>query len=99
LDLIEQRGNETILRENYIAAYELWQKRSPDLMTNMEAKLLLNKENYISRNKKVTGIEIDEIKANIRSDMQDNIEDHVREEEISNNIDTSQGHIENKTQE
>jgi hypothetical protein len=36
--------------ENYKAAYELWRKRSPNLRTNMDAKLLLDRKNYILKN-------------------------------------------------
>jgi hypothetical protein len=38
----------------------------------MDAKLLLNQKNYILRNKKITDIEIDEIKESFRPRMQDN---------------------------
>jgi hypothetical protein len=48
---------ETTSTENYKAAYELWRKRNPNLRTNMDAKLLLNK-NYILRNKKLQTLKL-----------------------------------------
>jgi hypothetical protein len=52
--------------------YELWRKRSQDLRTNIEAKVLLGQKHIL--NKGTTNIVIDDIKENIRSHMQDNIE-------------------------
>jgi hypothetical protein len=47
-------------------------------------------------NKKIIDIDTDEIKENSRSHMQNNIENHIREEEINNNVGTSKEYIENK---
>jgi hypothetical protein len=78
--------------ENYKAAYELWRKRNPNLRTNMDAKLLLNKKNYILKNKKITDTEIDEIKESFRPRMQDNTEDQLREEQ-TNNVGATEEHL------
>jgi hypothetical protein len=60
------------------------------LRTNIEAKLLLNNKHCISWNKKIEDSEVYEIKKNIRFHMQDDLEDHIREEETSNNGGTSE---------
>jgi len=46
---------------------------SPNLKTNIEAKLLLNQKNYTLKNNKVADIETDEIKKNVRSHFQNDI--------------------------
>jgi hypothetical protein len=86
----------TTFTENYKVAYELWRERNPDLRTNIDAKLLLNQKNYISKNKKITDIEINEIKENIRHHKQDNTENNITEEENNRNLGTNEEHLENK---
>jgi hypothetical protein len=66
------------------------------LRTNIEAKLLLNQKHYILRDKTITHVEIDEIKENISSHTQDNIEDHITEEETNNNGRSSEENAENR---
>jgi len=76
---------------------------------------IMTKEKYRSENKyggkiitkseklylqeKITYTEIYDFKKNISSHTEDNIEDHVRAEETSNSVGTSEEHIENKAQE
>jgi hypothetical protein len=86
----------TTLTENYIVAYELWTERYSNLKTNIDSKLLLNQKNYILKNKKITDIEIDEIRKNIRRDTQDNAENNIREGENNSNVGTNEEHLENK---
>ena len=45
---------------------------------HIDAKLLLNKKNYISDAKRITAVEIDEIKENIRLKMWNDTEDHTK---------------------
>jgi hypothetical protein len=59
-------------------------------------KLLLNQKNYILKNKKITDIEIDEIRKNIRHDTQDNAENNIREGENNSSVCTNEEHLENK---
>jgi hypothetical protein len=66
------------------------------LRTNIEGKLFLNQKNYILKNKKITDIEIDEIKENIRHHTQDNTENNRREEETNSSVGTNEEHTENK---
>jgi hypothetical protein len=80
-----------ITTENYKAAYKLWRKRNPNFRTNMDAKLLLNQKNYISKNKKITDTETDEIKESFRPRKQDNMEDQIREEQ-TNNVGATEEH-------
>jgi hypothetical protein len=79
----------TTLTENYKVAYTLWRERYPHLRTNTDAKLLLNQTNYILKNKKITDIEIDEIKENI-GNIQDNTENNIRFEENKNSVGTNE---------
>ena len=57
---------ETTLGENYKEAYELWRKRNPMTRINIDANLLLNLKKYILKAKRITTVENDEIKENIR---------------------------------
>jgi hypothetical protein len=86
----------TTLTENYEVAYELWRERNPNFGINIDAKLLLNQKNYILRNKRITDIEIDDIKENIRHHTQDNTENNITEEENNSNVGTNEEHSENK---
>jgi len=45
---------------------------------NIDAKVLLNLKNYILKAKRITAIEIDEIKENIKLNMWDDTEDHTK---------------------
>jgi hypothetical protein len=46
--------------------------------TNIHAKALLNQKNYILKAKRVTAVEIDEIKENITLKIRDDTEDHTK---------------------
>jgi len=68
---------EKTLRENYKEAYKLWRERNPMTRMNIEAKALLNQKNYILKAKRITAVEIDEIKENIRLKIGDDTEDYT----------------------
>jgi len=53
---------EKTVRQNYKEAYNLWRERNPATRMNMDAKALLNQKNYIIKAKRITAVEIDEIK-------------------------------------
>jgi len=57
---------ENTLGENYKEAYKLWRERNPMTRMNIDAKALLNLKNYFLKAKRITAVEIDQIKENIR---------------------------------
>lgn len=69
---------------NYKEAYELWRSRNLQLRPTINAKLLLNQKNYILKNKKLTDIEIDEIRESINAHTEDSTGDHARRKEDDN---------------
>ena len=50
------------LGEDYKEADKLWRERTPMTRMNIVAKALLNQKNYILKAKRITAVEIDEIK-------------------------------------
>ena len=70
---------EKTLGENYKEAYKLWRERNPMMRMNMDAKGLLNQKNYILKAKRLTDVEIDEIKENTRLKLEDDKEDRTKE--------------------
>ena len=58
---------------NYKKMYEIWRQRNPDSRMYLDAKKLLNQKNYITKHKKLTENEIEEIK----KDVQANEEGHL----------------------
>jgi hypothetical protein len=67
---------EKTLGENYKEAYKLWSERNPMTRMNIEAKALLNQKNYFLKAKRITVVEIDEIKENIRLKIRNDREDY-----------------------
>jgi hypothetical protein len=72
------------------------EREKPKFEKNMDAKLLLNQKNYILKNKKITDIEIGEIKENIRHHTEDNTENSIRDEENNSSVGTNEEYLENK---
>ena len=70
---------ENTLGENYREAYKLRRERNPKTRMSMDAKGLLNQKNYILKAKRITAVEFDEIKENIRLKLQDDKEDRTKE--------------------
>ena len=68
---------EKTLGENYKEAYKLWRERNPMTRINIDAKALLNQKNYILKAKRITAVEIDQIKENIRHKIGDDTEDYT----------------------
>jgi hypothetical protein len=48
------------------------------MRTNIDAKALLNQKNYILKPNRITAVEIDGIKQNIRSKIRDHTEDQIK---------------------
>jgi hypothetical protein len=65
---------EKTLGENNNEVYKLWKERNPMTRKNIDAKALLNQKNYILQAKRITSIETDEIKENIRLKIGDDTE-------------------------
>ena len=68
---------EKTLRENYKEAYKLWRERNRMTRMNIDAKALVNQKNYILKAKRITTVEIDEIKEKIRLKIGDDTEDYT----------------------
>jgi len=64
--------------ENYKEARELWRDRNTMTRINIDAKLLLNQKNNILKAKRISAIEIDEIKENIKLKIWNDTEDHTK---------------------
>jgi hypothetical protein len=67
-----------MLGENYKEVYKLWRERNPMTRTNIDAKALIYRKKYILKAKRITTVEIDEIKENIRLTIRDDTEDHTK---------------------
>ena len=70
---------EMTLRENYKEVYKLWRERNPVARINLDAKALLNQKNYILKAQRLTTVEIDEIRENIRLQTGEATEDYTNE--------------------
>jgi hypothetical protein len=60
-----------------MAVYELWRERDPTTRINVDAKLFLNSKNYISKAKRITVVETDEINKNYRLKIGNGTENHT----------------------
>jgi hypothetical protein len=65
--------------ENYEKMYEIWRQRNPDCRMYMDAKILLNQKNYVMKHKKITEMEVEEIKRELQESKRSHLEE--REEE------------------
>jgi hypothetical protein len=61
--------------ENYKKMYEIWRKRNPECKVYMDDKKLLNQKNYIMKHKKITEIEVEEIKGDLQGNQRSHIEE------------------------
>ena len=52
--------------ENYKKMYEIWRQRKPECRMYIDTKKLMNQENYIMKHKKVTEMEVEEIKRELQ---------------------------------
>ena len=68
---------EKTLGEKYNEAYKLWRERNPKTRMNIDTKALLNQKNYILKAKRITTVEIDEIKQNLILRIGDDTEDNT----------------------
>ena len=70
---------EMSLRENYKEVYKLWRERNTVARINLDAKALLNQKNYILKAQRLTAVEIEEIRENIRFEIGEATEDYTSE--------------------
>ena len=70
---------EKTLGENYMEAFEIWTERYPTTRINIHVKLQLNQKNYTLKAKRITTLEIDEIKENIRLKIRNDTEDQTKQ--------------------
>jgi len=73
--------------ENYKEMYEIWRQRNPECRMYMDAKTLLNQKNYVMKHKKITEIEVEEIKRELQGNQRSHIEE--REEEKQERLGTT----------
>jgi hypothetical protein len=55
------------LTGNYKNVYEIWRRRNPECKIYMDARKLMNQNNYIMKHNKITEIEIEEIKRELQA--------------------------------
>ena len=70
---------EMTLRENYKEVYKLWRERNPVARINLNAKALLNQNDYILKARILTAVEIDVIRENIRLEIGEATDDYTNE--------------------
>jgi hypothetical protein len=73
--------------EIYKKMYEIWRQRNPECRMYMDAKKLLNQKNYIMKHKKITEIEVEEIKRELQGNQRIHLE--KREEEKQEHLGTT----------
>ena len=59
--------------------YEIWRQRNPECRMYMDAKNLMNKKNYIMKQKKIMMTEVEEMKRELQESQRSHLEE--REEE------------------
>jgi len=64
-------------RENYKKVYEIWRQRKAECRMYMDAKKLMNQRNYIMKHKKITEMDVEEI----RRELQESRRSHLGERE------------------
>jgi len=70
---------EMTLREKYKEIYKLWRERKPVARINLDAKALLKQKNYILKAHRLTAVEIDQLRENIRHEIGEVKEDYTNE--------------------
>ena len=66
--------------ENYTEMYEMWRQRNLECRMYMDAKKLMNQKNDITKHKKITEMEVEEIRRELKESQRSYIEE--REEEL-----------------
>jgi hypothetical protein len=66
---------------NYKKVYEIWRQRNPGCRTYMDAKRLMNQKNCIMKNKKITELEIEQIKKELQGSQRSHLKEREEEEQ------------------
>jgi len=74
-------------KRDYKKMYEIWRQRNPECKMYMDAKKLLNQIHYIMKQKKLTEIEVEEIKGDLQGNQRRHLEE--REEEKQEHLGTT----------
>ena len=67
--------------------YEIWRQRNPECGMYIDAKKLMNQKNYIMKHKKITEMEVEEIKRQLQESQRSHLEE--REEEKQEHLGTT----------
>ena len=63
--------------------YEIWRQRNPERRMYMNAKKLMNQRNYITKHKKITEMEVEEIRRELQESQRSHLEERKEELEHS----------------
>jgi hypothetical protein len=66
---------------SYKKVYEIWRQRNSECRKYMDAKKLMNQKNYIMKNKKITELEIEEIKKELQGAQRSHLNEREEEEQ------------------
>jgi len=72
--------------ENYKKVYEIWRQRNPECEMYMDAKKLMNQKNYIMKHKKITEMEVEEIRRELQESQRSHLEEREEQLEHSGTI-------------
>jgi hypothetical protein len=72
--------------KNYKKMYEIWRQRNPECGMYMDTKKLMNQKNYIMKHKKITEMQVEEIKTELQENHRSHLEE--REEEKQEHLGT-----------
>jgi hypothetical protein len=64
----------------YKKVYEIWTQQNPECRKYMDAKKLMNQKNYITKNKKITKVESEEIKKELQGAQRTHLNEREEEE-------------------
>jgi len=81
---------QTAVCKYYKKMYEIWRKCKPESRMYIEAKKLMNQKEYIMKHKKITEMEIEEIKRNLQTNQRSHLEE-MEEEELERPGTTREG--------
>jgi len=66
--------------ENYKKVYEIWRQHNPECKMYMDAKKLMNQRNNIMKHKKITEMEVEEIRRELQESQRNHLEEREEEE-------------------
>jgi len=66
--------------------HEIWRQRNPERRMYMDAKKLMNQRNYIKKHKKITEMEVEEIRRELQESRRSRLEERKEELDDSGTI-------------